>query len=445
MIKCHNTSCICKKNNSKPSSKDDLMSVHMPEYMMFQLGVINEIVKETATPGGSSFKFSLFDRPDANFAFIYNKIKGHTLNLLNGSESDWKYLKTLKSELVKRNVTIPTLHADKYTTSDGTIENNVTDSEEFIPADNKVEEPTTAPSYCYSPQLLINRVLETTGFGGSSFKFSIMGRRGAEYEFVCDKARGHTLTLLNGSEDDFNYLKTLKGELASCGVRIPTLHAVKYTTSYGGTASNVTESDGVVYSFYPRVQNTSNSVFSAYASAQAAPNFSPIPVARQRLDEVKAAPPRSIGLLDKTSENVQSREKTVTDTNCKNLQAIGSIKLVKSDVEVVDITVPSYSNCVITLTDSHVKELNIEDLASSIDTSRNGTHTVTAIPASFNYPYEGMRGVPPEGAFGRIKGKPYKYENGQYIEGVEVVIIGKIPGKINFKNCIGRIVIREMK
>lgn len=141
------------------------------------------------------------------------------------------------------------------------------------------------------------------------------------------------------------------------------------------------------------------------------------------------------------------REARLTDQNGKCLQLdlynASSLKGTGQTFNKVRLILPlNPKKCTIDLSNGGVIEENlfIKDDPDNVEKAKKGPHKVTGNPASFNYPIKGLFGGPMEGACGRIQGVIHKFEKGQYIEGVEVVIKdGVIKGNLEFENCTGRV------
>lgn len=130
--------------------------------------------------------------------------------------------------------------------------------------------------------------------------------------------------------------------------------------------------------------------------------------------------------------------------NCilSNVKSEGKIKLTNgTHASKVTIKVPQVPVCRIILDNSSIDEVIFEDDPISKSVAKLKGHYVSALPPTFNYPNQILKGSFSGNASGRIEGEPYQFTQNTYEKGIKVEIVGegKI-GKISYKNCEAQMV-----
>lgn len=112
----------------------------------------------------------------------------------------------------------------------------------------------------------------------------------------------------------------------------------------------------------------------------------------------------------------------------------------------VSLTVPKYTGCSVILENNSILEKNlyVVDAIETVNRTKYEGMLTTAYPPTFNFPMKSSAVAVKEGAWGRIEGVLYKFKNGNFYEGPELVIQGGIiKGNIEFQGCRGRVILLD--
>lgn len=146
-----------------------------------------------------------------------------------------------------------------------------------------------------------------------------------------------------------------------------------------------------------------------------------------------------VSLTYVTASDVTSANGSVAAKDCllKKVRGVASFTLKRTSVEEFHMILGEEGRGYLALKkNSKVNDLVIEDLEKTVAKSRaEGPFISKNNPPTFHFPDKNSCEIPPEGAYGRIEGQPYKYLQGRFIKGAEIIIEGGIIGNVTFKNC----------